>query len=325
MIHRVAFRRYSRPFIQALRTARGEWAVREGFILRVESSNGLGFAEVAPIPEFGSESLEQAERFLNKLTADPECVPDANLPCCAFALSAAQSAALLPEQGVALSALLPAGEAALDSLRTKRASGFTNFKWKVGVESPEVEQALFEKLCEQLPPDARIRLDANASWSVATLQSWVDHLSAFSEQLDYLEQPLAVGQEIEMARVMDASGLPIALDESLQGDGVRWLEPGAWDGPLVIKPALMGDANRLHARIEPLASHLVLSSVFETAVGVANVLTLAASLPDLGRPLGFDTAGAFDDHLSLPTAGAWLSLSDYNAELLWETLRPHLN
>ena len=47
-----------------VRTALGEWMLREGFILRLEDDEGVaGFGEVAPIPWLGSETLEAAESF----------------------------------------------------------------------------------------------------------------------------------------------------------------------------------------------------------------------------------------------------------------------
>ncbi|NQY32045.1 MAG: hypothetical protein HRT56_02595, partial [Coraliomargarita sp.] len=93
-------------------------------------------------------------------------------------------------------------------------------------------------------------------------------------------------------------------------------------GPLVIKPALMGDVAQLAERLQPVADQVVLSSVFETSVGVANTLALASCLPEVTRFLGFDTATAFDDGLSDSTQAASLSLKTYNPQRLWDSLAP---
>ena len=41
----------------------------------------------------------------------------------------------------------------------------------------------------------------------------------------------------------------------------------------------------------------MLSSVFETQIGVENALQLADQLPELNQAIGFDTFGAFADSL----------------------------
>jgi O-succinylbenzoate synthase len=109
-----------------------------------------------------------------------------------------------------------------------------------------------------------------------------------------------------MATFAAESGIPIALDESLNGvAGDRWLRD--WEGPLVVKAALMGDPNRLIARLRPRASQVVLSSVFETGVGLANTLQVADALPEINQPIGFDTSN-FGDMLNLSLTQPVLSL-----------------
>ena len=90
MSRQISVKPYRRAFRQPLRTAHGEWATREGFLVRVEQEGRVGYGEVAPLPEFGSETLAEATAFLEQLVSQPEIAAPANLPCCAFALSAAQ-------------------------------------------------------------------------------------------------------------------------------------------------------------------------------------------------------------------------------------------
>jgi o-succinylbenzoate synthase len=63
---RFQFRRYRLPFRTAVRTARGPWAEREGVIVRLEDaeeggSGAVGFGEAAPIPWFGTETVDEVE------------------------------------------------------------------------------------------------------------------------------------------------------------------------------------------------------------------------------------------------------------------------
>ena len=299
MKRQITVKPYRRRFRKPLRTARGEWALREGFLLRVETDGVIGYGEVAPIPEFGSESIKTAETFLRRLMHDPGLEVPGGLPCCAFALSAALHAPERPKREYSVSALLPAGTAALGVAEEKTAAGYRNLKWKIGVEPSAKELVTCRRLLESLPPGATLRLDANASLGLGDLERWLELLVGFPAQVDYLEQPLPCGDEAAMAEAMEATGVPIALDESLNAaEGVRFLEPGAWAGPLVVKAPLMGDMAVLRARLSPIAGQVVLSSVFETGVGLDNALALADALPEMERPVGFDTVGAFEDTLN---------------------------
>ena len=325
----LSFRRYQRPFVKLLRTARGEWSLREGFIVRVEHESMTGYGEIAPIPEFGTETLEVAEAYLQSLAASGKFSKSvaelAERPCCAFGISAAQAnSPLASKRDYPVAALLPAGAAAFNAVKSKVEQGYATFKWKIGVEPIVEEQAVFLRLLQLLPPGARLRLDANGGLSVAALENWLTLLKDHSQQIDYLEQPLPVGQEVIMAERSESFRVPIALDESLHGSGgSRWLEAGVWKGPLVVKPALMGDCGVLVERLQPVAGQVVFSSVFETGIGLENALNIADQLPELKRAIGFDTVGAFaDDWMPLnsgPVIGVadrgWLNFAD-----IWEGL-----
>jgi O-succinylbenzoate synthase len=229
-----------------------------------------------------------------------------------------------PSRDYKVAALLPAGRAALSVASEKVLQGYETFKWKIGVEPVEAEQAIFGELATRLPEGARLRLDANGGLSVECLESWLSFLQAHRGRVDYLEQPLAVGEEAVMARCSEASGIPIALDESLHGaDGLRWLEARAWPGPLVVKPALAGDDRRLIERLRPVARQVVLSSVFETQVGLENALHLADQLPGLNRVIGFDTLDAFADSLCILHSTSTIRSAErgvFSPETLWQQL-----
>jgi len=320
MSRQISIKPYQRAFRRPLRTARGEWALREGFLVKVEQEGLVGYGEVAPLPEFGSETLSQAADFLNNLPSEADLVVPAGLPCCAFALSAALQGKHLPRD-YEVSALLPAGAAALGQASEKVTAGYRSLKWKIGVEPIAKEITMARCLIESLPVDVSVRFDANASLSTAALEQWLDLLILFPEQVDYMEQPLATGEEATMAKYMEASGIRIALDESLNGtSGQRWLEAGAWAGQLIIKAPLMGEVSELAAKLESVASQVVLSSVFETGIGLEHSLGLADALPQLVRPVGFDTVAAFEDGLnhvlSAPSICAD-ARSAYDPELIW--------
>lgn len=325
----VAYRFYRREFLQPLRTAHGEWPLREGFIVRVESDKAVGYGEIAPIPGFGTETLAGAKDFLGKWVVDPIIMPS-GLPCCTFALTTAiqqsKQAAGPGARDYPVAGLLPSGSEALAAAKRKLAAGYTTLKWKVAVDSFETEKAIFEDLLSLLPEAVKLRLDANGGLDQAGLEKWLGLLDQHAGQIDFLEQALPPGEEGLMAELAAASNISIALDESLNMPGrERWLTPDAWRGPLVIKPLLMGNVAPLLEQLRPLAQQLVFSSVFETGIGLFHALDLADGMPEIKYALGFDTIAAFDDDLAGLVPGPALRAkerSKIDLEAIWNQLPP---
>ncbi|MBE9129867.1 o-succinylbenzoate synthase, partial [Coleofasciculus sp. LEGE 07092] len=94
MPYRFNFHSYQRRFQQPLKTSHGIWEVREGIILCLTDETGqVGWGEIAPLPWFGSETLEQALDFCQqlppKITAtDIFSIPDKR-PACQFGFESA--------------------------------------------------------------------------------------------------------------------------------------------------------------------------------------------------------------------------------------------
>jgi O-succinylbenzoate synthase len=328
------FRRYQRPFDPPLRTAAGRWEARTGFLLRVTDTAGRqGFGEAAPLPAFGTESSDEAEACLRRWRAAPARAsvpgPEAGLPCCAFALSAALRAATPPPgpgRDYEVAGLLPAGEGASARLGELAGRGFRTFKWKMGILRPREEQDLFERLESALPAGGRLRLDFNGGLGADGLRSWLRFLEGRRETVEFIEQPLPSGREDEAAAAARSAPVPLALDESVhRPGGLRWLAPGAWPGPLVLKPALLGDAGTLAGLLGERGEPVVFSSAFETDVGQRAVLALAEECDLATRALGFNTSAYFNDRLNRLPAGPILpagALRSCAPVDLWNELPP---
>ncbi|MES1167395.1 MAG: o-succinylbenzoate synthase [Pseudomonadota bacterium] len=300
--YQLAFRRYRLPFRGAVRTAHGVWAVREGLIVRLEDESGaVGYGEAAPIPGFGSETVEQDAAELDgwggRVDEARLAMVPTNLGCLKNALAAAvpisaagrianlaATSARWPTTAPAylpVAALLPAGRPALARVGPQAEAGFRVFKWKVGVDDLEDELALLDDLCAALPNGAKLRLDANGAWDRRRAERWFERCA--DRPVEYIEQPCFAEASQGLAgrgKVEDVLlGLagdyptPLALDESLVHDGdiERWIGAG-WPGVYVVKPLLLGD---IKGTIETLASakaKVVFSSVLETGVGAKHAL-----------------------------------------------------
>lgn len=311
MLRDFSYLAYRRPFRAPPRTARGVWKVREGFVVAVETDEGTGYGEVAPIPWFGTETLAEAERFLRRWAAAPEAVEEevdaagGDRPALAFGVSAALRAAggcRPARRDYAVAGLVPAGAEGLEVAEARVRAGFRTLKWKIGVDPVAREQELFRELAGRLPAEVRLRLDANGGLSAGALESWLEFLEPFAGRMDFFEQPLPPGDEAAMKMIGSGCRVRLALDESLVGArGFAWLEVGAWPGIFVIKPLLGGGWKALAERLAPVAGRVIFSSALETGIGMENALGLADELGGgSGQAIGFDSSPNFPDDWGIP-------------------------
>ncbi len=330
MDFRFAFRRYSLPFRAPVRTAGGEWRVREGLYVRLERPDGsAGLGEASPIPSFGTDSIDAAEAYCRALGArvDEEVllrVP-AGLPSLrgALACAAGKPVDVPRHPSLNVAALIGAGRAAPAQAAAKAEAGFRMFKWKVGVGAAADEMAILDDLLAALPASSRLRLDANGAWDLRTAERWLGRCA--DRPIEFVEQPVAAGSEENDDRLRGLSEdypVPIALDESIRdGDDIqRWLDAG-WRGFFVIKPALLGDVRAELARLSQAGARVVFSSSLETAIGAQAALRAAFSWPGSASALGFGVWPLFSDsRFDGPAAAPFIRIEDVeriNPEAAW--------
>ncbi|MCC5603739.1 o-succinylbenzoate synthase [Nostoc favosum] len=326
--YRFEFRPYQRRFLRTLTTNHGNWDIREGIILRLTDESGkVGWGEIAPISWFGSETLEQALDFCRQLPREITdeiifSIPD-ELPACQFGFESAcemgsgrdegdnfitpnsslltpnfslltPNSSLLTPNSLFYSALLPAGEAALNQWETLWQQGYHTFKWKIGVYAIADELEILESLINTLPDFIKLRLDANGGLTYEEANLWLrtcDNLKANAElflEIEFIEQPLPVEQFQEMLELSLSYETAIALDESVAT--LRQLAAcyqQGWRGIFVIKPGIVGSPSRLRKFCHQHKIDTVFSSVFETAIGRLAALQLAAELSQNNRAVGF--------------------------------------
>ena len=313
-----AFCLYRRPFRQPLRTRYGLWLIREGILIRLTDveTGQQGYGEIAPIPWFGSETLEQALAFCRQLPAELseaqiEGIP-ATLPATRFALECAWLSCRDPGwlardlSGLAFCGLV--GKAV-------PVGSYPVYKSKVGVHPVEKEWKKLESWLEQLPPGSRLRLDANGGLTLAEARRWLalcDQLNReWPGKIEFFEQPLPPEQHAHLVQLSREYQTPIALDESVARlEQLQAVHRSGWKGILVVKPSLVGSCMALQAYLSRhLALDLVFSSALETPIGAWHGLVWAGSLQAktaCPRALGWGVGELFQegDPLTLITLSA---------------------
>ena len=310
------FTPYRYHFNQPLRTSHGIWRIREGIIITlgnsqsestVEGKNGVGKGEIAPIPWFGSETLEDALSFCQKLgnrvtEADIHRIKD-NLPACQFAF---ESALGEMEAGRDLGAggkredllsycyLLPGGSQVLDweldkIIRSSENLIINTFKWKIGLEPLATEIAILQRLVERLPTETKLRLDANGGLTLAEAHQLLQFTDKIP-QIEFIEQPLPPAKFCEMMALVATYQTSLALDESVSN--IRQLQDcynQGWRGVFVIKAAIAGKPSLLRQFCQQHSLDIVFSSVLETSIARQAALNLAQELGNKQRAVGFGT------------------------------------
>ncbi len=163
---------------------------------------------------------------------------------------------------------------------------------KVKVADPGVPPAAdLERVAavrDALGPAGRIRVDANAVWTVDEAVLAIRELDRAAGGLEYVEQPCASLDEL--AEVRRKVSVRIAADESIRRaeDPMRVAVAGAAD-IAVIKVAPLGGVRRALAVAEACGLPCVVSSAVETSVGLAAGLALAGALPSLEFACGLGT------------------------------------
>jgi o-succinylbenzoate synthase len=174
------------------------------------------------------------------------------------------------------------------------AVGQRDVKVKVG-DPADVDRVAAVR--QALGPHAHLRVDANGAWDVETAVARVAAMAAYD--LELVEQPVASIEDL--ATVRRRINVPVAADECVRTvDDARRLEADA----LVVKVQPLGGWAATLRIIDAAGLPVIVSSMFETSVGIAAGLALAAALDDLPYAcgLGAPPADIVADPL-VPVAG----------------------
>ncbi|MBP0004823.1 MAG: o-succinylbenzoate synthase [Cyanobacteria bacterium SBC] len=306
-MYRFSFYPYRRQFCQPLRTHHGAWNTREGIILKLTDKAGnIGLGEIAPLPWFGSETIEQAIKLCHQLPKQIDetkifAIPN-RFPASQFAFESALSSVTENSHSKTRfktlldtfpnSQLLPTGKAVFslfDFQKKELESRFDEkqtFKWKIGVTDIKTELQWFDRLLQLLPPHAKLRLDANGGLTWETANRWL--AACEGKSIEFLEQPLPIDRFDEMLKLQERYTTSIALDESVAtlAQMETCIDRG-WRGLFVVKASIVGSPAQLRQLCKTHHLDTVFSSVFETRIGRESALKLAAELQRVPRAVGF--------------------------------------
>jgi len=223
--------------------------------------------------------------------------PDYDASTCARWLSAAREAAdegwpTAVRDSVPVNTTVPAvGPGQAHAMVS--ASGCSTAKVKVAEPGQTLAEdiARVEAVRDALGTSGKVRVDANAAWTVDEAAVALKALDTFD--LEYAEQPVATLEEMaELRRRVDVR---LAADESVRTaeDPMRVAGLEAAD-VVVLKVQPLGGVRRCLQVAEACGLPVVVSSAVETSVGIAAGVALAAALPELPYACGLGTLSLLD-------------------------------
>jgi L-alanine-DL-glutamate epimerase-like enolase superfamily enzyme len=171
-------------------------------------------------------------------------------------------------------------EAALQAIE----AGFTTLKLKAGVERETVDLvARVRAIRTAVGPDVRLRLDVNGAWDLPTAEERLEAVARFG--IEYVEQPLPADDGAGAAELRRRVEVAVAADEAAASIVAvrRLLAEGAAD-VLVVKPARVGGPVAVAEIAAAAAAHgvpVVVSTLFETGIGISAALSAAMVLPSV--------------------------------------------
>lgn len=246
------------------------------FLLKNEAGKEA-IGEISPFPTLNQETFEEALLQLKTfvptlLNTDwtKDALDGLNLyPSVAFGIESALLQLLdpLPSFLCRFSALFQGSVSAIHTQAEKAVQlGIKSAKLKIGDFSPREAQSLIDALKGQF----QLRIDLNQKWKTTDVLRLFSKYSA--HDFDYIEDPI---QELKDLVYFP---LPYALDYRPRFSTELQMPMKA----LVVKPTLLGSISK----ITPLKQPLVLSSCFDTGIGIFHLASLTKRL-GLLNPQGF--------------------------------------
>lgn len=340
---------YDLQFKNLFRTSITSLQSRQTFILEMVDETGKKFyGESAPLPEFGSESLEDVEKDLNRILKienieinnSLESIIEkihslSKLPTVQNALEQIFITKLIVDQdkisdynfaeSIPVNALITIDDFESSQKKVKEliSNGYSVIKIKVGDNNFEELLKLIGWTIGELGANIKFRIDPNGSWNLKNTILRSKRLETFP--VEYIEQPVQDRQTL--LKAASESPVPIAVDESVKSiiDAEQILTESKIKF-FIAKPMLLGGISKileLHNLCKNNDASCIVSSSLESNIGRRHLI-LAAAIINNNLVHGIGTAGLFsnqqiDDKFPVKSGIINFALDKYSSDLNFET------
>jgi O-succinylbenzoate synthase len=295
---------------------------RRGFIVKVgRGPRNTGYGDIAPLPKYSIESMDEARNAViewAELFKGPAAAQDEEkayqfllhtpsvlfgtecatlwLTKCAMEDSASRGRRSVPVAGLIDTAgfIEAAGDSAHERALLKAKSlldrNYKTVKIKVGRGTVAEDIRLICDINKLSGGNFQIRLDANRAWDFDSAIEFARGIEGCP--IDFVEEPLSTPERLP--DLAAHTGLPIALDESVI-DGMYDDEvfmDMRWAKAIILKPTLLGGVRATQELAYEALEHgvqPVISSSYESGIGIIALANVAATLTEEDVAAGLDT------------------------------------
>ncbi|QIM66910.1 o-succinylbenzoate synthase [Mannheimia granulomatis] len=319
-MRKVNLYRYQLPIQTGVILRKQTLTERTGLIVKLQQGNQIGWGEIAPLPTFSEESLEQAEQqakaWLKAWKIGQENDLDSLFPSVAFGLSCALAElnSELGNSGNYQSATLCYAD--LDKMYQTFGSRQIKQlgKLKIG-KDPEIDGKQANLLINTFP-NLQLRLDVNRLWSLEQAVKFAEKIANENKpRIQFIEEPC---QTPELSRQFaEQTGIAIAWDETVREPNFLVKKEQNLTA-IVLKPTLIGSIQQCRKLIEQahqLGIMAVISSSLESSLGLTQLARFAQQYTPNSTP-GLDTLNLMQVQLLREWQGSTLPLVDESSEFV---------
>jgi L-alanine-DL-glutamate epimerase-like enolase superfamily enzyme len=189
----------------------------------------------------------------------------------------------------------------------KKAAGFTAYKIKVGIDTPENDAARTRDICKVLGSGMLISADANQGYSTEQALAYVGAVNGSG--LDFFEQPVIGHNLAGMAEVAAATDIAIGADEGIHSlEDIRQHHERKAARGVSLKAIKLGGIRAL-TEAGNLCDRLGMSvniscKTGESSVACAAALHAASVIPNMAWGLTLTHTGLAEDVVASPISTA---------------------
>jgi o-succinylbenzoate synthase len=320
------YKKYILNFKQASGTSRGVLHTKETYFIILQKDNKIGIGECGlfrglsadDVPEYKKQLAwvcSNIHRNLSDLLAQLQSFPSIQfgLEQAFLSLKSKNSFELLPsdfttgQDSIPINGLIWMGSQKFmkQQIKEKLITGFTTIKLKIGAIDFSKELELLRSIRTEFNAnEIELRVDANGAFSPNNALEKLKKLSDL--QIHSIEQPIKAGQREAMAKLCEATPLPIALDEELIGvfnsnkkkELLEQIKPQY----IILKPSLIGGikgSNEWITLAERRQINWWITSALESNIGLNAIAQYTYKLK-VQIPQGLGTGGLFTNNFESP-------------------------
>ena len=333
---KATFQKYTLQFKRPAGTSRGVLTEKPTWLLTIEHNGRRGIGECSPLPGLSIDNISDYERSkllwtCAHISLGKEALWEQlkSYPSIQFGVEQAFLSLEAKQEGVLFPSPFTEGQVPIpingliwmgdkhymqQQIREKLSQGFHCIKMKIGAIDFETEYQLLKNIRQEYAPsDIELRVDANGAFSPLEALEKLKRLSDL--EIHSIEQPIRAGQYEQIARLCEASPLPIALDEELIGvacperkkEILQWIRPAY----IILKPSLIGGYRGSEEWIDLAEKQGIgcwVTSALEGNVGLSAIAqwtyTLKNPLPQ-GLGTGSLYTNNFPSSLEVKNGGLW--------------------